>query len=64
MLSEYDRENVGAIIHEGLGDWYSARLLRAIHDLYPHADSENRARLEVAFPEEVAAYIDWFWNQS
>jgi len=57
-LSDYDRNHVGEIVH-GEGSWFTARLLRALDDLLPHADETNRARLFAAFPEEVAAYEAW-----
>ena len=59
-MSEYDREHIGDIIYGGLGDWFNARLLRALDMLLSYADDENRARLEDSFPEQVAAYEAWY----
>lgn len=53
-LSEFDRNNLGRLIL-GDGDWFTARLLQLIHK----SDAWNRARLRLAFPEEVAAYEEW-----
>jgi hypothetical protein len=39
-------------ILNGDGDWFNARLLRALHDLLPHADDFNGARLRMAFPKQ------------
>jgi len=59
-LSEFDLAHLTAIIREDFGDWYHARLMRALHKLVPHADSENMARLEGAYPGSVAAYRIWY----
>lgn len=53
-ISEFDRENVGAII-SGEGDWFSAHLLRLIHA----SDVENQARLGALYPHHLAAYMAW-----
>ena len=58
-MSPYDRAHVGSIIG-GEGSWFTARLLRALDALLPYADSANQARLENAYPEEVAAYEAWY----
>lgn len=47
-MSDYDRAHVQDIL-DGDGDWFTAKLLRLI----AHADLINRAKLKVAFPEEV-----------
>lgn len=54
MLSDYDRENIGAII-AGHGDWFTAHLLRLI----AKADMHNRERLRWGFPEVVDAFEEW-----
>lgn len=61
-LSEYDLAHLTEIIREGYGDWYHARLMRALHLLLPHADHVNTARLETAYPGSVAAYRIWYWD--
>lgn len=53
-LSDFDREHIDDILR-GAGTWFSADLLR----LCAHADDENLARLRLAFPEHVQAYLDW-----
>lgn len=58
MLSEHDRENIGRIITDDYGDWFTAHLLRLCHK----ADARNLERLRQAFPEVVAAYGDWLYN--
>lgn len=59
-LSRFDLDNMTRIIREGFGTWYHANLMRALHVLVPHADSENMARLERAYPGSVAAYKVWY----
>lgn len=54
MISDYDRAHVEEII-AGHGDWFTAYLLRLMHK----ADSQNFAKLAMAFPEEAAVYIMW-----
>lgn len=58
-LSEYDLAHLTEIIREGHGDWFHARLMRALATLLPFADSKNFARLEDAYPGSVAAYRIW-----
>ena len=53
QMSEYDRTHVGLVMQEG--DWFTADLFRLIDK----ADRENRERIRVAFPDEVAAYEAW-----
>lgn len=48
MMSKYDRKNVGSLL-SGEGDWFTAHLFRLI----AKADNSNRARLHIAFPDEV-----------
>lgn len=55
MISDFDRAHIGDIVAGG-GDWFTAELLRLI----AKADSNNRERLRSAFPEEVAAYEEWW----
>lgn len=59
-LSPFDLDNMTAIIRDGLGTWYHADLLRALHNLLPHADASNMNRLEMAYPGSVAAYKLWY----
>lgn len=54
-ISEYDRANVQLILR-GHGDWFSAELLRLI----AKADSANREKLRLAFPDAVKAWEDWY----
>lgn len=54
MMNDYDRKHLGEIL-AGQGDWFNAHLLRLI----AKADQQNRARLRLAFPEEVKAWEDW-----
>ena len=63
-LSAYDLANMSAIIREDLGDWFSARLLRALHGLLPYADRNNQSKLYAAFPGTCAAYITWYRKPS
>lgn len=53
-LSDFDRARMADIL-AGMGDWFSADLLR----LCAHADRENLERLRIAFPDHVNAYLDW-----
>lgn len=53
-LSSYDEAHVEEILR-GEGDWFTAELLR----LCAKADIHNLARLRVAFPEVVDAYLAW-----
>jgi len=57
MISDHDKANIGNIV-AGHGDWFTALLLRLINK----ADSSNRARLAIGFPEEVKAYEEWESN--
>jgi len=59
-LSEFDLSHMTEIIREGYGTWYHAELLRALAKLMPHADSENMARLESAYPGSCAAFRIWY----
>jgi hypothetical protein len=59
-LSPFDLTHLTEIIREGMGDWYHANLMRALHTLLPKADSRNMARLEQAYPGSVAAYKVWY----
>jgi hypothetical protein len=61
MMGDYDKAHVKEIIN-GEGTWFTARLLRALNDLLPHADQTNVARLATAFPEEVAA-VRRYWEE-
>jgi hypothetical protein len=53
-ISAFDKEHVGDLV-AGHGTWFTARLLR----LCAAADHENLARLRIAFPDVVDAYLDW-----
>jgi len=55
MISEYDKHNIGAIIGENHGDWFTAQLLRLI----AKADLHNRRQLAKGFPEEVRLVNEW-----
>lgn len=59
-LSGFDLDNMTRIIREGHGTWFHAELMRALHRLLPHADAENTARLERAYPGSVMAYRIWY----
>lgn len=54
MLSDYDKNHIQGILY-GEGDWFNAHLLRLI----AKADTANKERLRLAFPEEVKAFEDW-----
>jgi hypothetical protein len=47
-MTEYDRDNVGEIIH-GKGTWFTANLFRLI----ARTDANNRRKMFNAFPAEV-----------
>jgi len=49
-LSTYDYQNLAAIL-AGEGDWFTSKLLRVIST----ADTNNRMKLYMGFPEEVEA---------
>ena len=59
-LSEYDLAHMQEIIKEDMGDWYHAKLLRALHELLRDADSDNLRRLRTAYPGTCAAYMAWY----
>lgn len=63
-LSNFDLDNMTAIIRAGYGSWFHANLMRALRELLPHADAKNTARLEQAFPGSVMAYRLWYNNTS
>lgn len=49
-LSDFDRNNVEKLLNNPKEcDWFTARLLRLIC----HADTVNRSKLAIIFPEEV-----------
>lgn len=52
--SDFDKAHMADIL-AGMGDWFSSELLRLI----AKADSSNRAKLRLAFPEHVEAYEEW-----
>lgn len=65
MISDYDIANVREIIRDGLGDWYSAHVLRFLHIALAKADSENKKKLHSIFPDECAAiYRYWGWPEA
>lgn len=53
-LSDYDKAHIGDLV-AGEGNWFSAHLLRLI----ARADSTNRARLGLLYPEHVEAFEEW-----
>jgi hypothetical protein len=55
VISDYDRAHIGELVG-GQGDWFTARLMHLIG----HADLRNRARIRIAFPEEMAAFDEWY----
>lgn len=55
MLTAHDVANLGLIVSDQHGDWFTAHLLRLIKK----ADARNREKLRLAFPEEVAALELW-----
>jgi hypothetical protein len=63
-LSEFDLAHLTEIIRNDYGTWYHANLMRALHRLLPHADAQNAARLEKAYPGSVAAYRIWYNDPS
>ncbi len=52
---ELQRSQVDAALH-GRGTHFTAMLMRLI----AKADSGNRARIQEAFPDEIAAYERWY----
>ena len=57
-MTEYDKENITEILH-GTGTWFTAELFRLI----AKSDSNNRAKLSNAFPEEVAFVHKFLTNE-
>jgi hypothetical protein len=53
-FSDFDKANIGSIV-AGHGNWFTAELIRLI----VKADVENRYKLSVVYPEEVAAVEKW-----
>ena len=53
-ISAWDIEHLGEIL-AGRGDWFTAQLLRLILK----ADTSNRVKLSVVFPEEVRVVELW-----
>lgn len=53
-LGSFDCQNIDYIMQGG-GDWFTAQLLCLIQK----ADRQNRARLRLGFPEEVALVEQW-----
>lgn len=58
MISPYDRANISSIL-AGEGDWFTAKLLRLI----AKADSSNKERLRLGFPEEVEAFENYMTGE-
>lgn len=56
-ITDYDRANMDRIM-AGYGDWFTAKLLR----LMAKADAENLDRLRQVYPEEVQAWVDWYYR--
>lgn len=61
-LSDHDKAHVGEIL-DGYGDWYHAKLLRAVHSLLPCADQHNRAVLHEAFPDVCEALYNYYRSE-
>jgi len=59
-LSEYDLSHMDQIILHGHGDWFKAKLLRALDVLLPVADSNNLLKLRNAYPGACTAYLAWY----
>lgn len=59
MLTEFDIENVERLLM-GDGDWFTARLMRLI----AHADMENKERIRLGYPKEVALWESWFYKDA
>ena len=59
MVTDYDRTHMADIIAGRDGTWFTAYLLRLI----AKADSVNRERLRIIYPDAVAAYEDWRDNR-
>ena len=55
-MSQYDLENVEAVLNDPKADWFGAQLLKLI----AKADIHNRSKLRLAFPEYVEAYERWY----
>jgi hypothetical protein len=53
-ISEYDKGNIGAILG-GMGDWFSARLLRLLQS----CDYDNFETLRTVYPDHVEALEAW-----
>jgi hypothetical protein len=53
-ISTYDIQNFDNIM-AGMGDWFTARLLR----LMAHADKSNLAKLGQVYPEEFVHFCKW-----
>jgi len=59
MITEYDVNNIDAILHDEKGyNWFTAKLLR----LMAHSDSQNLEKLARVFPEEFLAFALWKWH--
>lgn len=64
MVSNYDRENLRAILLNNLGDWYDAHLMRFLNAVLFKADAENRAKLLSTFTDECAMLYRYYgWPQ-
>ena len=59
-LSEYDLDNMDEIVRDGHGDWFHAKLIRALYELLLDADSNNKAKLRSVFPGTCAAVMAWY----
>lgn len=56
MISEFDKTHITEIM-AGRGDWFGAQLIRLI----AKADTENREKLRLGFPDYVKAWEKWFY---
>ena len=62
-LSKHDLDHIDQIIREDYGDWFMAKLLRALHILLPVADQANQHKLRTVYPGACAAYLAWYNNR-
>lgn len=59
-LSPHDLHHMDDIIRKDHGNWYHAKLMRALHILLPVADDTNLTKLRNAYPGACAAYLAWY----
>jgi len=59
MITEFDKSAMADILADKCGskyNWYTCYLLRLI----AKASKMNRETLRIVYPEEVAAYEEWY----